>query len=304
MKVIMYHYVRNNQKEYPYFKSLSLSRFKRQIIILRKKYGIISNENQIDKKNNKVLLTFDDGLKDHLQVAKILKKNNIIGIFFIPTQPLKNKKILNVHKTHLILGKKKSSLALKELKNLISDQNLIKNKSLFKNYNKIKYLGKSYNNHAKDEKDKIEFKSVINYLSRDMHLQSKILDKLMKLFKIKKKLKDIYLDNREINQINKMGMIIGSHGHSHRLLSELTSREQKLEISRSTKYLKKIIGKNLSHFCYPYGGKKSYNLNTIKILKLNRFKYAYSVNKADVNSNILKNKPFEIPRYDCVNFKH
>ena len=99
-------------------------------------------------------------------------------------------------------------------------------------------------------------------------------------------------------------MIIGSHGHSHRLLSELTSREQKLEISRSTKYLKKIIGKNLSHFCYPYGGKKSYNLNTIKILKLNRFKYAYSVNKTDVNSNILKNKPFEIPRYDCVNFKH
>ena len=68
----MYHYVRNNQKEYPYFKSLSLSRFKRQIIVLRKKYGIISNENQIDKKNNKVLLTFDDGLKDHLQVAKIL----------------------------------------------------------------------------------------------------------------------------------------------------------------------------------------------------------------------------------------
>ena len=50
MKVIMYHYVRNNQKEYPYFKSLSLSRFKRQIIVLRKKYGIISNENQIDKK--------------------------------------------------------------------------------------------------------------------------------------------------------------------------------------------------------------------------------------------------------------
>ena len=81
MKVIMYHYVRDNQKEYPYFKSLSLSRFKRQIIVLRKKYGIISNENQIDKKNNKVLLTFDDGLKDHLQVAKILKKNNIIGIF-------------------------------------------------------------------------------------------------------------------------------------------------------------------------------------------------------------------------------
>ena len=77
MKVIMYHYVRDNQKEYPYFKSLSLSRFKRQIIVLRKKYGIISNENQIDKKNNKVLLTFDDGLKDHLQVAKILKKNNI-----------------------------------------------------------------------------------------------------------------------------------------------------------------------------------------------------------------------------------
>ncbi len=302
MKVIMYHYVRKNLKEYPYFKSLSISRFKRQIVTLKKKYGIISNENQINVKNNKVLLTFDDGLKDHLQVAKILKRNNITGIFFIPTQPLKNKKILNVHKTHLILGKKKSSLALKELKNLIINQNIIKNKNLFKSYNKIQHLSKIYNNHVKDEKDKIEFKSIINYLSKDIFLQSKILDKLMKLFKIKKKIKDIYLNNLEISKMYNMGMIIGSHGHSHRLLSKLTFKEQKLEISRSNKYLKKIIGKNLSHFCYPYGGKKSYNSNTIKILKLNKFKYAYSVNKADVNSNNLKNKPFEIPRYDCINF--
>ena len=41
----------------------------------------------INEKNN-WMLTFDDGFKDHIYSAEILKKHNGIGIFFIPTYPL------------------------------------------------------------------------------------------------------------------------------------------------------------------------------------------------------------------------
>ena len=78
----MYHYIRDYNKAYPYFNNLSKDEFKRQLIKFNKEYGIIENISELSKKNKKVLLTFDDGFKDHFFAAKELSKINKIGIFF------------------------------------------------------------------------------------------------------------------------------------------------------------------------------------------------------------------------------
>ena len=74
MKIITYHYIRDYSREFPYFNSLYKKKFLKQLDYFEKKFGIIKNENEIYKKNNKVLLTFDDGLKEHLYAAKELAK--------------------------------------------------------------------------------------------------------------------------------------------------------------------------------------------------------------------------------------
>ena len=63
--------------------------------------------------------------------------------------------------------------------------------------------------------------------------------------------------------------------------------------------LKRIINKNIDIFCYPYGGKVSYNQDTLKILKKLKFKLAYSVEPKDITLKYLKNQPYELPSYDC-----
>ena len=307
MKVVMYHYISSFNKNFPFFNQLDTSIFKKQIKNLEKKFGIIKSENEIYKNNKKILLTFDDGLKDHLQAAKILKKIKKTGIFFIPTQPFKDKKILNVHKSHLILGKIKPHIALKELKLFIRLNKLKtkindiekKNTNLYKKFNKFT---NDFNNHQNDNKNKKEFKKIINYLSKDTNIQTKVLDYLLKKFKIKKDIKDIYLSLNEIKKISKMGMIIGSHSHTHKLLSKLSYPEQEYEIKSSKKFLEKLLNKKIKFFCYPYGGEKSYNKNTIKLLKKNKFRNSFSVKSLDVSSKNLKLKPFEISRYDCIEF--
>ena len=70
-----------------------------------------------------------------------------------------------------------------------------------------------------------------------------------------------------------LGMIIGSHSQSHTLLSRLSYREQFKELKNSKIFLEKIIKKNIDTFCYPYGGKISYNDNTLKILKKLQVKF-------------------------------
>lgn len=296
MKTIMYHYIRNNNKEYPYFNNLSKKLFKKQLTKLDKKYGIIEDIKEISKKNKKVLLTFDDGFKDHFFAAKELKKINKIGIFFLPTLPFQSQKILNVHKIHFLLGKIKPHLALNALKEYLSS------KKVNLDYNKLNKKFRKIYSHFNDYSDKSEFKKIINYFIKDYNLQTKILDHLIRKFKIKISCKKIYLSNKEINIMKNMGMIIASHSHRHRLLSNLNYKDQKREIIRSIDFLEKKFKINIDHFCYPYGGKISYNTNTIKILKKTNITKAFSVGNKDTNLLKLKKHDYEIPRYDCNKF--
>ena len=82
MKSLMYHYVRNFNKEYPYSNFLDKKIFIKQIKSFSKK-GIISNSKEIFTGKDKFILTFDDGLG--YLYSEELKKNNCIGIFLSNT---------------------------------------------------------------------------------------------------------------------------------------------------------------------------------------------------------------------------
>ena len=71
-KVVMYHYIRSFDKSLPYFNFLHFNDFKKQINYLEKKKSFFNISDDLDKiyNKNKFLLTFDDGLKEHLNVAK------------------------------------------------------------------------------------------------------------------------------------------------------------------------------------------------------------------------------------------
>ncbi len=292
MKTITYHYIKSFNKKYPFSNFLDKKQFKRQLILFEKKFGIIKNEGEIFKKNNKILLTFDDGFKDHLYAAKVLKKMNRIGIFFPTTSVITKNKFLNVHKSHLILGKIKADKALKELINFF-EKKKIKYENI-KLRNKFKEIYKNYN----DSESKNKFKTIVNY-SGNINIQTKALNYLMKKFNINESPKDYYLSKKDIKKMSDMNMIIGSHTHSHCLLSKLSYNKQEIEIKRSKSILEKIVKKKLEFFCYPHGGKDSYNNNTIKLLKKYKFKKSFTVIHGDSNFKKFKNDSFELPRYDC-----
>ena len=292
MKSIMYHYIRNKNKLFPYYNILEKKNYINQIKKFSKT-GLINSFEELFFDSDKYLPTFDDGFKDHIYAAEILKKYNGIGLFFIPTSPLKNNIILDVHKTHLILGKVKSLVALNELEKYLN-KNKIKNYYSQKEKLKYKIAYKRHNDYV----HKKEFKKIMNYYG-NLKLRHKILDYLLKKFEINIKPKDYYLNKKEIKYLSSLGMIIGSHSESHTLLSRLSYEKQFKEIKNSKTFLEKIINKNIDTFCYPYGGKISYNNNTLKILKKLKFKLAYSVDYRNITIKDLKNKPYELPRFDC-----
>ena len=288
----MYHYIRNKNKLFPYYNILEKKNYINQIKKFSKT-GLINSFEELFFDSDKYLPTFEDGFKDHIYAAEILKKYNGIGLFFISTLPLKNNIILDVHKTHLILGKIKGLVALNELEKYIN-KNKIKNYYSQKEKLKYKIAYKRHN----DDAHKKEFKKIMNYYG-NLKLKHKILDYLLKKFEINIKPKDYYLNKKEIKYLSSLGMIIGSHSESHTLLSRLSYEKQFKEIKNSKTFLEKITNKNVDTFSYPYGGKISYNNNTLKILKKLKFKLAYSVDYRNITIKDLKNKPYELPRFDC-----
>ena len=74
MKNIMYHYIRPNNNEYKYFNNLDVDTFRRQLDFFEKEFGFIKKKDYIQaiksKKNiDGVVLSFDDGFKDHYTYA-------------------------------------------------------------------------------------------------------------------------------------------------------------------------------------------------------------------------------------------
>lgn len=292
MKSIMYHYVRNKSKLFPYYNILEKKDYVNQIKKFSQK-GLINHYEELFVSSNKFLPTFDDGFKDHIYAAEVLKKYNAIGIFFIPTSPLSKNIMLDVHKTHLILGKVKGSEALNELKKYLFKKKITK---FFNKNDKSKYES-AYRKHIDDDEKK-KFKKIMNYYG-DLKFKHKILDFLLKKFEINIKPKDYYLNKKEINHLKSLGMLIGSHSVSHTLLSRLSYKEQFKELYNSKNFLEKIINRDIDFFCYPFGGKISYNKDTLKILKKLKYKFAYSVEHKDIFLKDILKRPYELPRYDC-----
>ena len=78
----------------------------------------------------------------------------------------------------------------------------------------------------------------------------------------------------ELREMEKNGISVQSHGLSHRKLSELSMKEQELEITRSKKIIEVNLGKQVELFSFAYGDQGYNPVNTEKILKSAGYKAA------------------------------
>jgi peptidoglycan/xylan/chitin deacetylase (PgdA/CDA1 family) len=297
----MYHYIRSFNKLFPYFNFLHFNDFKKQYNFFSKKNSFIKiNDNLEEELNqNHYLLTFDDGLKEHLKIAKYLKKKNILGFFFIPTYQLEKSDFLPIHKIHLIFGKHNSNQIIDIFKKFNIEINY--DKKIFSIFNKQKFF---LNKKKKlTENDiKIYLKTILNNLDQENpETVNTIFNYCFTQKNQKQIFKKFYLNSKDIIILEKLGMKIGSHTHEHKVLSKMSYNEQLKDISKSINILQNIIKKKINYFCFPYGGFQVFNSDTLNILKKKKIIYSFNVESKNWSK---KSNNLYIPRYDCNDFKY
>tara|TARA_R110002051_G_scaffold270553_1_gene330995 strand:+ start:588 stop:1514 length:927 start_codon:yes stop_codon:yes gene_type:complete len=302
LKAIMYHYVRGESDNFPYFKYLHVENFVKQLEYLGNEFGFISkkdfNECLISGEPKKgVVLTFDDSLKDHRShVLPNLIKRGLWGIFYVPTFYFNSKKILDVHRIHLLLGAHGGTSVLKSLEELTTPDML--SHRYIKEFTSQTYINQNNDSNAQYVKRTLNF--YISYKYRE-----KIIDKLMESFDLngEESADSFYMTAQELCELRSAGMEIGSHTINHQVMSKLSSGKQKKEIEGSFSTLNSLLGNTFfKTFCYPYGGFHTFSPFTENFLQEIDCDFSFNVESRNITSCDLTSRKQALPRFDCNEF--
>lgn len=240
-----------------------------------------------DEDSIKFIYTFDDGLIDHLYVAKLLAKKKIKSIFFIPSAPVLEREMIGSHKIQFILAAEKEDLILSKLLRIIN-----KEFDLEDNYLDQFKKSKWENNIWSDEM------ILITRILREFKTSTERDFLVNKLFSIyvssdeKDFANSFYLSNENVEEIASMGHIIGGHGNKSIDLRYCIDSEIKNEILISDAFISKF-NPQIKYYAYANGG---FNDFAISLLKELNFDKAFTTHLE--NEGLEKNKQYFCQRID------
>lgn len=301
VSIVMYHYVRDLEKSrFPRIKGLDVNFFREQLAYLLKYYQVITMQDLLDaienrKKipNNSLLLTFDDGFKDHVDtVFPILKNFGVQGSFFPSARAIVRQIVLDVHKVHFILASvQKTSTVVADIYTLLDKYRKVYGLDSNENYFKRLALKNRF-----DTAETIFIKRTLQkYLP--ITLRKIIIDFLFKKFVTEDERsfsKELYMSKSQLQELLHEGMYVGNHGWDHCWLDCLQKSSREKEITLSLEFLKGL-GCNVSRWvmCYPYG---AYDSALISSLAMSGCVAALTTNMGI--ADLSKDHPLTLPRLD------
>ena len=252
--ILRYHAIIDPDKNFYTTPAIALSpmEFERHVRYFASKYQILSLDEVVDcltenrpLPKNSVVFTFDDGYADNLEAARILKKYQGNGTFYITTEPIDRKmRLWLAEVTYLFLKSSQKSFELKVEGNTTSFQ--------LKNYTSrwqaIREIVRTIKSNDRIMRAKV-LKQVLDQLGEPALL---------------KEIEDLVLTWPQINEMADMGMVIAAHTLTHLNLPNADPDDAVREIIGSKSVLEEKIGRPVRHFSYPNSGPYDYYNETIR----------------------------------------
>lgn len=296
---VMFHHF-HNQMHLPAQGSISEKEFKDMLKWLQKNYSLVGASTYKKRfeegklSSSDICLSFDDALKCQYDIAiPVLEEFGLDAFFFVYSSVFDSNpdylEIFRLFRTsefkniddfyfyffkiveHLDTGQYKKHHSIYKRKNYLSGYSFYSDNDKWFRYLRDQYLG--------PEKYKEIMKTMI----------------LNKGFDIKKAMKDLWMTEDDLRNINKLGHIIGLHSYSHPTqMSKLSREDQEREYSKNKDHLSQITGIPIKVMSHPCG---DYNIDTLQILEKMGITMGFRSNMLvnEINSSL------EIPREDHAN---
>ena len=297
MTPVMYHYVRPGTgalSTYPY---LALDDFERQLGHFSETLGLVGRE-AFERwvgggpAAAGVLLTFDDGLRDHVDfVLPVLRRRGLFGLFYVPSAPLTDGVVLDVHKLHLVLGRLGGAAVLDRLE--------VRYPRLIEEATEAD-VG-HYAAQVSDLQTK-RVKYLLNWMLEPDERHKVVDDLAVFAFDGREPgVDDVYVDEWGVKRLVAEGMGVGAHGYQHLLLNGLAPERQEWEIRKSCHLIRTLVGTLDWGYCYAQG---SFDATSERLVASIGCPFAFAVADGDIETPLIETARFALPRRNCNTFPH
>ena len=252
LTIVMYHYVRDGGAVH----ARTVAELEGQLDLVANCYEVLSVADVASRAwpANACLLTFDDGLREHLEVvAPALEARGLTGCFCVPAQPVLERHVLDVQKTQWLLATAADHAALgEELLELAG----VEHKAAFRAANTPP--------HRYDPPETVFVKRALQDGLPESTRRT-VLDRLFRehVADDERALADeLYLTLDECGELLSRGHDVIGHGYEHRRLGLLDEAAQRIEIERSREFVVEVGG--TWALCYAYGSRDETTLRLLK----------------------------------------
>ena len=295
MKPMMYHYVRPGAPGLPHFPYLARQHFEQQLDYLAEMYGIVARDSferwtAGGASPSGVLLTFDDGFRDHVDhVLPALQARKLFGIFYVPAGPISNGEFLDVHKLHLAVGRLGGAEALDWVRRAYPEL--------------IPEIDKAQVGHYVGQPSDTPTKRIKRLFNWELTSDAR-RDALRGLFDYAFEgtppdWRSFYLDDSDVRRLSRAGMGVGGHGFTHAILSHLQEDAQRREVEASRDLIKSLIGHLDWGYCYPHGIHEAFNETSQRLVEEAGHPFAFAVEDTDIETSIALSPRYSLPRHNC-----
>ena len=264
--VLNYHRIGNAEDDLfdPGVFSATAEQFDNQIACMKRRLSLVTLDEALAFINGtikektrrcRVLLTFDDGYLDNYEIAyPILRSHGVQGVFFLATGMVGSCELPWWDRiAYLVKTARRRRFSLRypaELSINIDKNGLTKSlNTILKaykqpyNYDPARFVGEL----AEESKGDDPPATARRFLNWD-----------------------------EAREMSKSGMEIGSHTHSHTVLSRLEPERQREELAKSRAIILEQLGTEAKALAYPVGHKDSFSSQTQRIAQETGYRCAFS----------------------------
>ncbi len=243
LTIVTYHYIRDGARVH----ARSTAELEAQLDHVARTYECLRGADVARGgwPENACLLTFDDGLVEHLAtVAPALERWGLTGVFCVPGQPVLERRVLDVQKTQFLLATVRDHAALGER---IVELAQVEDEEALRDRNTPP--------HRFDAPDTVFVKRALQDGLPEARRRA-VLDRLFREHVTDDErafADDLYLTLAGCRELVRRGHEVVGHGYEHRRLGLLGEAGQRAEIERTLEFVTSLGG--TWALCYPYGSR-------------------------------------------------
>jgi peptidoglycan/xylan/chitin deacetylase (PgdA/CDA1 family) len=250
LTIVMYHYVRDGAR----VNARTVADFERELDHVVEHYECVRLADVIagDVADNACLLTFDDGLVEHLDtVAPLLERRGLTGVFSPVGRAVAERAPLDVQKTQFLLASGADHAELgRRILSEVDDPERV--------------WAENTPPHRFDPAETVFVKRALQDGLAEPHRRA-LLDALFAEFVTADDrgfADGLYLTLDQCRELVARGHEVIGHGWSHRRFGLLGEREQRTELVRTREFVAEIGG--TWALCYPYGNRSETTLRLLR----------------------------------------